>query len=258
MIHRLMVFVDALLDTRVGTLGVMSSELQAKVLADPLYPVRMLDDFDKTCGQGFTLSFKSRYRDRDLDVLGQSIATNMVIELEKMVVELEKAITFDPVITGYSISINYWPYSLDQQKIDDLVEMVRYRLTPKDKDGNYLSDLDIEAVSIPMKDLTIVRIRENWELVIMYDFVQWLESQRPNFKAGGPIAPRHSIVAPALFQDALPDKGDFLDADGKPMNPFHHTTRELSEWFRVEFWPVRLFTMIGLAEPDPKDVKAKA
>lgn len=159
-IARIMVQLDALLDTRLGTLSRINPEgIEALVLSG--YQSRKVDFF-----QGYdTQQFNEMYAKRDKETLMLSIETKMFLLLGKLVDVLDEQTILRPYHTGVEVVVNTHPYALDEEDkvtIRNTVDYWTKGMAP------------IKIVTIPPKDLTPEFCKGNYSALVMYDFVEWL------------------------------------------------------------------------------------
>lgn len=231
-VYRILVSLDALLDTRMGALKQVAPGYADALWRDERYWERLVDDFDPLCGQGATLLFKDRYARRDLETLKLSRLTHAVAELRRLCMEVEYVVLNDPDLTGAELHINLDPYQLSEEDAEDIRRMIAI---------DTMATIPVFTAQVPLKDLTIAQIREHWSTVILYDFQEWLELQTPGLRDGD-RAPRATLIAPGLFKDQLPSREALRDAQGRKRDPFDETKRVLVEFVNVNFWPAIYFS----------------
>lgn len=120
--HNLLLDLDALYDTRFGTLLLLNREAAIQVVRNG-YQVREIDDFEKLSeGLITNAQFKEAYAKRDLDTLKKSIITGipavLISHIETLRERMERGVNVERV----SITINTWPYLLPGPVISAIVE----------------------------------------------------------------------------------------------------------------------------------------
>lgn len=231
-IHRVLISLDCLLDTRMGALSQVSPGYADALWRDERYWERLVDDFDPFCGAGATLLYEERYRRRDLSTLKASRMTHAILELRRICSELEYAIVTDPELEGAEIHINLDPYEMPEEDAEDIRRWVAI---------DTLGGIPVYTTRVSLKDLTIAAIREHWDLVILYDFNAWLDIQTPSFR-DGERAPRKNMIVPGLFRNRLPKPEDLVDIHGRKRDPFEETKKVMTEFVSLNFWPAVYFS----------------
>lgn len=244
---RILVELDALLDTRMGAMNKFSPSLSAKLALDKGYYTRVIDDFERY-GAGTTMMWKNVYQKRDLDVLMRSMPTAVNVMLAEMIRDVYARAIDDPIWKGVDLTVNVWPYELPEIDCLEICEATRLSIIPfSEKHEEYLYDVDVKWASIPHDKLNTDEIRENWEVVVMYNFADWFESQHKALLECERAASLSQLIVPALFKE-LPDKKSLRLPDGGHLNPFDESRRFLSLYFQLNFWDAMFFSL-----PNPFD-----
>lgn len=239
---RILVELDALLDTRLGAMNKFSPSISKQLVADKGYYSRVIDDFDGY-GAGTTAMWRNVYNQRDLDVLTRSVPTAMHVMLAETIRDIYAQAIDNPIWKGAEVTINVWPYELPEIDCMEICEATRMRIVPYDEDTEeYAYDVEFKWVSIPHDKLTTDEIREKWEIVVMYNFSDWFESQHKALLECERAASLAQLIVPALFKE-LPDRKSLRTTDGGHLNPFDETRRYLSLYFQLNFWDAQLFSM---------------
>lgn len=242
---RILVELDALLDTRLGAMNIFSPSVSALMVEDTKYYSRIIDDFDRY-GPGTTMMWRSVYGDRDVEVLARSFPTCIPAMVGEFVRELYAKAMDNPVWHGADVVINTFPYDLPESDCEEIVDAVREMIVPMDGD-KYAYDPVIKTTRISHHDLSIDAIRENWEMVVMYNFHEWFEANATSLLAATRGASLSSMFVPALFKEMI-DRKSLINSDGSHLNPFDESRRYLAPYFQLHFWDSQLFSM-----PNPFD-----
>jgi hypothetical protein len=195
---------DALLDTRLGTLYLLDEEAMIRNLSGNYFK-RDTDDFigiDKNV-------FNAAYAARDKNTLKNSTIckiVNMIREIVK--VTLKESIS-SPLHTGPKIFINTYPYKLLLEEENLIVKAVA-AMTDK--------LADIELIYYSNENLTPKFIKENLAVLFMYEYGAWLDIQAENFKKTP--CPEISLIVPELYFNKIPTKAELDQMLEKQLNPF--------------------------------------
>ena len=237
---RFLISLDALLDTRLGAMNKFSPNISGQMVEDIDYYKRVTDDFEKY-GTGTTMMWRSVYNNRDLDVLSRSILTAAPMMIAEIIRDIYAQSIDNPVWHGAEVTINTYPYTLEQIDCDEIAIAIQQKMVPIDGD-EFAYDVPFTTARISHEELDIDSIRENWEVIVMYDFVDWWEVNAPKLLKAERGASLTSLFVPALFKE-VPDRKSLLLPDGGKLNPFDETRRYLSLYFQLHFWDAICFSV---------------
>lgn len=225
-----LVSLDSILDTRLGTLGKIDVALAANALENG-YHSRFLDKFE-----GISVEdFKKAYKERDIDTLKMSVVTNVSFLFRKIIKDSLAIAVQQNKIARINIDVNVWPYTLESQnQIDMLIACVR---------AHAYANAVVRIISCPPKALKPSIVREQYQLVIMYDWLEWIDSHREYFEKRG--VPEVTLFAPQLFAERPPTPEEHHRfGDGENGDVFRITERIFAPLIRLKLMPVSLFSMI--------------
>lgn len=120
--HNLLLDLDALYDTRFGTLLRLSKAAAIQVVRNG-YQVREIDDFERL-SEGLVTNevYQKAYAERDLDTLKKSIITGipavLITHIETLRERLERGVNVERI----SVTVNTWPYLLPGPVISAIIE----------------------------------------------------------------------------------------------------------------------------------------
>ena len=159
-IARVLVQLDALLDTRLSTLTRIDPD-KIEALVQAGYHTREFDFFT-----GYdTQQFKEMYAQRDKSTLMESIETKMFLFLRQLVDALDEQTLLRPYHTGVEIVVNTHPYVLDESDMVTVKETVAY----------WTKNLaTVNVITISDEDLTPEVCKANYSAMIRYDYTEWL------------------------------------------------------------------------------------
>ena len=220
---------DSILDTRMGTLAKIDNALAASVLQSGKYHKRLIDEFD---GVGKEV-YKEAYAQRDLETLKRSVVTNLVFFLRRLIKDSLISSIINQKVENLCFTLNVYPYDFsDPGLVDMLVGCLRFHT---------YSTSSVKIVSIPDEELTPEFCQENFQIMIMYDWVNWVDKHREFFEKKG-IA-NIAVVVPEIFTDSIPTQEDIDRLDLRKHNPFRMTEEITAALFRLKHMPVSLFSI---------------
>ena len=204
---------DSLLDTRLAVLYEMGEDVIKHVL-DNGYTSRDIDHWD---GIDNNL-FKAKYAARDKQILKNSAMTPMVTLLREFVIATVAKSVNSPFLFEPKIIINTYPYHLSDDELD--MFMSTFVALTKGMAA-------IELVFMSIEDVTPMYVKKNLSLVIMYDYLKWLETHSANGKLKKVTCPEVSMMSVALYENPSiklksmqsKDKIGFFDAIEITANP---------------------------------------
>ncbi len=219
-----LVELDALLDTRLPTLGKISSTSAVACANDNRYFERVQDDFSEICGIGKE-AFRQVYAHRDAETVENAIITEIPFVLNELVCKLEMESIDTPFLSGVGVEVNIWPYTFEPETQDAIALAVMARCG---------RETEVICVRKSPAELTPSYIRSRYSGLILYNFRDWMAVQLENFKTVK--MPAVSVLAPALYYETVPDKNAFAE-DG--LSP-HITAFQLAEVGCVELFALSL------------------
>lgn len=157
---------DCVLDTRLGCLLTYFPHLvQGEDIYKALYNyhTRLFDTFP-----GITVSeFRQAYLNRGKEVLKNSYPTNIKDELIRFAVHVRKeAVDMDEYVIPV-LELNVYPYTITNKEELEKLEVALRVIT--------CGQLNIRIVNIPIQDLTPKHCRDNYVVMSMYDYSEWLD-----------------------------------------------------------------------------------
>lgn len=175
---------DVLLDTRLGTLARIDDAAAAKVIESGTYQTRQNDVFE-----GFDKAvFDQMYKDRDVETLKKSIVTDAIQFLRQLVAALTEQAIVRPFHEGAKIVVNYYPYTLSQEEIEQLGRAV----------SAWMQGMaPVELVSISTKDLTPRHCKDTYSLMMVYEHEEWMNLHAEAFVHTR--LPEVTMYVPALY-----------------------------------------------------------
>lgn len=177
---------DALLDTRLGTLARLGGDVASKVLESG-YHTRQSDDFAAVGVDKET--FQTLYAQRDGETLAHSTVSNALQLLRRLTGALTEQSIVRPFHDGAKIIVNTFPYDLSVHERDEIGRAITV----------WTSNLaPVELVRIHPKDLTPQHCKTSYSLMIVYGFEEWLNTHTDAFQHCR--LPEVTMLAPALYR----------------------------------------------------------
>ena len=141
---RVIIEIDCLLDTRLGTLAKFNPDLANVILTDTenLYHERKTDDFPGISRE----TFYSLYHDRDIETMFNSRPTNIIKFLIKNHLELATNLRSQAKNETLVYQINVFPYLLTPVEQEDLILAFKHWLGIK--------EVIVECINFSTLDLT--------------------------------------------------------------------------------------------------------
>lgn len=237
----ILVELDALLDTRIGAMQQFSPSVAGKMVKDPNYYLRLIDDWERY-GAGTTLLWRNVYNGRTVETLKRSKYTMMLGLLAEEILRPIYAQAMDsPVLKGADVTVNTWPYQLDEIECREIALALQYLIIPWTDEG-YAFDTQFNTISLPPEQLTLDEIREKWSVVILYNFHAWYDLHAKSLLASERAARLSEMYVPALFRE-MPDRKHLTGQDGSTLNPFHETQRWMAMSIQLRFWEAQAFSL---------------
>lgn len=230
--QRLLIELDALLDTRLATVARLSVE-NAVQLASTKYRNRLSKDLTLLNPEIDMQAFNEAYSKRDLTTLMASKMTGGVFLLAGMVEELENQTHDTPFLSALEIDVNVYPYKVDEAVEIALINSVMAYAGLETK---------VNIVNLSPESLRPGIIKSTWAGLMMYDFDNWLNLH--NVELTTSKIPTISIIAPALFKDVIPKEDDLKNDSGEVLKPFTTVEMALCEFVSVSFVDSKYFSII--------------
>lgn len=164
---------DALLDTRAGTVRKLYPDVVDDLLKNKAYRKRIDDNLNDVDPRIDALSFSMAYAKRDIETLDNSFSSLMIGFTKKLLSGLEHVIMGNnPVIRAANVHINIYPYDLDDNRAELIVLAVSAALGLREK---------ATAVSLAPADINSDFIKKSGiSTYILYDLNTWVSSAFPD------------------------------------------------------------------------------
>lgn len=183
---KIMVMLDALLDTRMGTLLLLGEQFLTDAVKTGEYHNREEDKFP-----GIDLNtFKTAYSKRNKDTLKHSGVTQVISLIEEYVSKIHNQNLVTPFHFIPSVTLNIYPYELNEIEIDTFKRLL-VRYTNK--------QAIVNVVNMPFEELTPLYVKQNLSMLIMYDYNDWLEYHALNKNFEKYTCPEVTMLGPRIY-----------------------------------------------------------
>lgn len=203
-LETILVSLDSLLDTRLSTVALINKDIANNLLLSDDYYTRDEDVFegiDKDV-------YRKLYADRNIVTLQNSLLTNMVPLLRHLVGKLKEQSIVRPFHDGARLAINTHPYKLtieEQNEIGKAIAVWMHGIAP------------VNIVNLNNSELTPIHCKNNYSLMVMYDYGEWLETNADLFLKTQ--IPDVSMFVPAIYFINKPSKEELDRMLRESMHP---------------------------------------
>lgn len=220
---------DTILDTRLGTLAMIGDEHPIRALNSGKYHKRMLDEFEGISVQ----EFREAYAKRNIDTLKHSVLTNLTFFLRRLIKDSLVSAVIHQRVEKMCFTVNVFPYDFsDPDLVEMLIGCIRFHT---------YSTSNVQIVSIPDEELTPEFVAKNYQIMIRYNWVNWVDKHKEYFERRG--IPGVTVVVPEIFYDSMPSQEDIDQLNLKKQNPFNMAEQITAALFRLKHMPVSLFSI---------------
>lgn len=165
--QRALIDIDMILDTRLGVLTRLNSEIAKDLVRSEWYRIRATDTFEDITNGGIKDSeFKEMYEAKEVETLFSSVFTNFLFYLRDDVNE------FYPKMYVYGkeielvFEINVYPYKL----LDSEKEIIKRAV------ARYVSfPAEVKVVDLAYHLLTPNHLNTNYDMMTLYNYEDWLK-----------------------------------------------------------------------------------
>lgn len=231
-VARILVDLDALLDTRLGTMHLIDPDKAKALVVDDRYYLRLKDDFSDIVGVD-AATFAEHYAKRDVSTLQHSVVTNIAFVLAELVHKLEVRRSEIPNAPKPMVQLNIWPYQLNDHEREMMTNAVLC-----------FSGIEtrVDVVTIPPERLTMTMLRKSYAMVIMYDYVTWTRLHMTEMQSVQ--APTVTLFVPALAAGDIPTSEQLEDMgiNGR-VDPFRLMEIAFAETIGLDAMPAYQFSI---------------
>jgi hypothetical protein len=216
---------DALLDTRLATIFLMGEDKINEAFNEKYFE-RKTDTFKGVDKEEFDKAYKAR----DKNTLRQAVVTKAIGFIKELVITMTSQAVNSPVHAGPKIFINTYPYALEKEEENAIVEGMVYATNKV---------CDIQAVNMPPATLTPQFIKDNLSILFMYDYAPWLEAQAENFQKTP--CPQYSVIVPGIYFIREPTPAEMVEMIRDTMHPLRMLEMVSSTFIDLKLYDIDLF-----------------
>lgn len=195
MIRRILISLDALLDTRLGVIANINAEAAKNLVRSMDYWERHYDDWYKLTGGLVT---NEQFRDAWLvrggantrKTLDACFETGLSPFLYQCLAEadINMASGMTPMDEEIGLAINVYPYDLSFGERRMIIDIMQEK---------YGSELPVMIVSHPIEEMTVELLSSGYGMLIIYDFAEWFKYH--HVAIVGTLMSDFVVVHPKLF-----------------------------------------------------------
>lgn len=231
-----LVELDAILDTRIGTVAHRFGDEVAFQVLQAGYHTRVDDKFP---GVDYE-EYRKAYQARDVEVLKHSTITDNVRLMREVIGELSQQAVGRPYHTGARVLVNVYPYTLTEDMRAALKELVLPWVTGYTELGVTHT---VEIVSISKSDITPKFIVDNdVTTIFMYEYKDWFDAQAVNFKRT-PLT-GVTLYSPAIYHEVTPTTDEIEETIREFAHPFKAAMFTAKFWILLDLIDVNHFSII--------------
>lgn len=220
---------DALLDTRLGTISKMDPALAYEVYS-PAYLAR---DEDKFAGVD-PVQFKQMYDARDEETLARSTITAIVPHLQNLTQFLSENAIARPEYDGIKIAVNVYPYRLSESVLQGIRQCVSAWC------GGFVP---VELIDIAPERLSPAFVKQMFATMVMYDYGTWMGKHKSSLTAGA--CTEVQLIAPAIYFNEKPDDKALDELVREAAHPFQATMMVAGQFIGLDLVDVKLFSVVA-------------
>ena len=235
----LMVELDCLLDTRLGTLFSLGEDIAEQALTSNYYD-RQEDKFPGV----ETDIFRAKYKLRDVSTLRNSGVTQIIQLIKEFVVKTLNQSIVTPHHYIPKIVLNTYPYKLSDKEKDNFVKVLMY-LTKE--------ECQVETIHMTYEALTPSYVKQVFSVMLMYDYRSWLECHAVNNAFKTQSCPEVSLIAPAIFFDGPLKLEDKQILEKQKITPFKAVEMIAAPFVNLKLLPVNEFSFIMKLPKQPTE-----
>lgn len=222
---RMLVELDSILDTRLGVLLDIDPEKVPTILAKD-YHDRLWDVFPEVD----LLTFQRRYQSRDTKILKNSWATPMIDLMADFVYKTLQQTLRTPFHKQPMLEINTYPFKVSDEEASVIISAVAAKTDDQ---------CDIKIVYYHPEDLNPVFLKNTYEVVMMYDFQEWLETHSKNGNWKKYSCPGVTVMAPLMVKNT--DSFDPKKKIEHILSDYETLTKTMAPYVDIQFLPMAAF-----------------
>lgn len=233
-VDRILVSLDSLVDTRLGTIFDIDPKFGATRL-NKFYYERSIDEFTGIDPQ----VFKDRYAKRDVDTLQRSLVTHVPLLLQALIKGAANEVLRAGPQSRMVFSINTHPYDLSEEEKAEILAALEISVG---------DSAEYECVKIPLEFLTPEYCKSQYAAMVMYEFADWMVMHAEAFKE---VRMRNVVIYAPMLLRVKPSDQELREMSEKSIDPFDSARIAASPAFELRFLTTDVFCMRDAA----RDVK---
>ncbi|AAL83048.1 hypothetical protein FDI90_gp225 [Pseudomonas phage PA7] len=197
MFRKILIDLDSLLDTRLGTIRLLNKDAANKLVTNgQVYWHREMDDWTKltdglVTNEQFVEAYSKRGGENTADTINSSIFTGIIPFIIQLIAQSDLN-RLDGIVNANfetCLEVNIWPYELTPDAQDELLYCLH----------KYIGDhIQITLINTQLTDLTCSRLNSIYSMAIMYNFGEWCKTHV--LELGQVLMPDFTIIGPKLFE----------------------------------------------------------
>jgi hypothetical protein len=233
------VHIDSIFDIRAGIIRRMNPELYAELIKNGYHQRK--GDFFKGINPE---EFRKLYQERDANTLPECTITNIFQFLYPQVADTMKeyvAVNHQEHQRPF-LDVNVWPYELSDEEMAMLRSLVYMQMR---------GIIGVNVFSKPIETLTPAKCAENYHLMVMYDFADYLNAHSSALIKDP--KPYLMLVAPMVYINNDPETHDeTIDQLKQGINSLALLEAGIQDKLCVKFVNVEVFSIVY---PDDRVLK---
>lgn len=228
----ILVGLDELLDTRLGTIARLRQEAALSTLENG-YHDRKQDSFQFVDMQ----QYRDLYTQRDSTTLSLSMCTGVIQLLRELAVTLTEQAIETPRHTGAKIVVNLHPYSenLTVEEKDEILKAVKVWL------GGTMTEVILDSISPESLTPELLKAM-NVASMFMYHHDEWMEAQTRAFETTR--VPEITLFGPALYS-ITPTEEQLAKEIKEAAHPLVALEMLASPLVHLQLIPVKHFSILS-------------
>jgi hypothetical protein len=237
---RILVELDAIMDTRLPVVASIDPEAAANLVQSKAYYFRSTDNFNDITNIDHQV-YLNAYQHRHDEHVIHSRITNIVLMLRELTYHLREMARSEPMDQLLRVDINIYPYHLSDFR-DEIASAVTAHCSPETL---------VSTVSISPEDVTPVMLKRDYNAFIVYNFDEWFSKHALVFEKFS--MPRVTVFAPALYKVSEPtwDQDDIKNLSEH--DPFSLLEDTMLFFMRLQFLDAKDFSILQYWELPEKN-----
>ena len=226
--QNVLIDLDALLDTRIGLLRTRFPS-QVPTVDMAAYVDRHKNNLPELFGVNKN-EWDAAWASRDVAVVKASHATVMAKTLGRLLAPHKVRGDVSPIHDRLHLFINHWPYKLSEE----LLEEFTVAITELTIEGTLVT-----MVSYAPGDLTPKLVGDNYNAMILYDGIAWMDAQKDALASHR--IPRVTLYTQGVIIDDDPELLAHIERES--IDPFVRVKQQLAEYFSLHWWKPSYFSL---------------